>query len=256
MALKRTPKHLLRFLKNEQAVALIEFAIVFPVMVLLLFGGIEITRYILITQKIEKATYAMTNMVSQMIPATEAGGTGQISNAALQGVFNQFYGLMQPYSMGSPGNVTNGIVSFDSVIHISSGNRNLIRWERTGGGSCASCGTRPPSIVTHPAISGMIDHAFSPSPGTVYNCPNAPFTPHYSTQLEGMLNHENFIVGQVYFKYEPLLNHIGVATGMTFSLPSRVITRAFFIHPRNGDLLDADPAFVAPTEAQGRCNNA
>ena len=243
-----------KLIKSEQAVALIEFAIVFPVMALLLFGGVELTRYILIIQKVEKTAYAMTNMVAQMSPATHTGGAGQISNTEMNGVFNQFYGLMQPYSDGSIGNVTNGIVSFDSVIHITAGNKNMIRWERTGGGTCATCDARP-SIVIPGSYPGTINHMFSTVPGTFYNCNIASFNAHYSAQLAGMLDHENFIVGQIYFQYVPLLAHIGVSEGMTMLLPSRLITRAFFLHPRNGDLLDADPAFVAPTPTQGRCNN-
>lgn len=240
-----------RLYRSEQAVALIEFAITLPVLVLLLFGSIEVARYMMIVQRVEKTAYSMTNMVAQFMKATPDGGTGQISNTAMQGVFNQFHRLMQPFGRGGPGAVTNGIVSFDSVIHIASSNKNFVRWERTGGGTCADCETRPPSIVVYPAVSGTMDHRFSTTPGTFYNCPDARFNAHYSSLISGMLDNENFIVGQVHFYYEPLLNRIG-----TFRLPARMISRAIFIHPRNGDLLDADPAFVAPTERQGRCNNA
>lgn len=240
-----------KLFQNEQAVALIEFALVLPVLLILLFGAIEVSRYMLIVQKVEKTAYSMTNMVAQSLPATTTGGAGQISNTSLNGIFNQFYSMMQPYSRGTVGAVTNGRVSFDSVIHLAAGNKNLIRWERTGGGTCAECDPLPFSIVTEPAVSGTIDHGFSTTPGTFYNCPEARFNSYYSTKIAGMPNNENFIVGQVYFQYEPLLNQSGF-----FTLPPRMIKRAVFLHPRYADLLDADPAFVAPTAAQGRCNNA
>jgi Flp pilus assembly protein TadG len=55
------------FNKSEEGLALIEFAFAIPVLIILFIGVVELTRYVLIVQKIEKS-------VSQ-IPTCRACGS-------------------------------------------------------------------------------------------------------------------------------------------------------------------------------------
>lgn len=55
-----------RLCRDMQGVALLEFALILPVLFLLVFGGIEITRLVLFHQKIDNATSSVANMVTQL----------------------------------------------------------------------------------------------------------------------------------------------------------------------------------------------
>jgi Flp pilus assembly protein TadG len=84
-----------RFIRHQQGVALIEFVIVFPFMFLLLFGGIELSRYIIITQNVERAAYAITDITGQFPSPTTTGATGELSVTQLDtNVFPQFHRMM------------------------------------------------------------------------------------------------------------------------------------------------------------------
>ena len=54
-----------RLLLEKRATALIEFAIILPVLFVLLFGILEITRAILIHQKVDKVVHAMADFTTQ-----------------------------------------------------------------------------------------------------------------------------------------------------------------------------------------------
>lgn len=59
-------KHLRTFRRCEQGLALLEFALVLPILLLLVFGGIEITRLILFHQKLDNATSGVANVLTQL----------------------------------------------------------------------------------------------------------------------------------------------------------------------------------------------
>lgn len=50
----------------SRGVALLEFALLLPVLLLLVFGGIEITRLVLFHQKIDNATSGVANVITQL----------------------------------------------------------------------------------------------------------------------------------------------------------------------------------------------
>ena len=228
-----------RGIKNERGVALIEFVIVFPVLFLLLFGGIELTRYILIVQRLEKSAYVLTDIVGQLNPATATGGTGQISDATLATIFARYDVLMGNYA-----NAADEAIIFTSVVHrdTPAPSANLIRWQRSGGGTMTTGVT---SVVNGSGVPSSISHYAN---GT---CPVASFNTTINNFLNGggggapITPNENMIVGEFFYDYRPIAAALlGVST---FALPAHVIHRTVFLHPRNGDLLDPDPAFFSTT---------
>lgn len=222
-----------QFLRDNRGVALIEFLAVAPVMFIILFGGIEVARYILILQKLEKATYTLTSIVSQLPPATAQAQGGEISEARLRTVFAQFDLLMAPYSNGRPEQYQ---VVFSSVIfHPSSG--MFIRWQQFDG-----------TLPNNSIVTGA-----QPS-NNVQQCSRPQFPPRIAALMVNMIAEENIIIGEVAFEYQPILGRALGATQamnvMGFSLAPRTVTRQIFLHSRNGQLVDLPPRYGF---GQGAC---
>ena len=223
-----------KLIRNETGVALIEFAIVFPFMFLLLFGTIELGRYVVILQRVEHAAYVLTDITGQYAPATATGAAGEINVTRLSTeVFPQFHRIMGVY-----GDTSREAVVISSVI-----NRNgtrLLRWQRSINGGVPGF----TSIVTGTAPQNTT------RTGGV--CQPAPFDATVNAQLGTMLNGENMIVGEVSYRYRPIVASLLPVTTATqnlpgsgggpFSVPEQTITRRLYLHPRNGDLLDIPPA--------------
>lgn len=111
--------NLFNFRKNQSGVMAVEFALLMPILLLLFLGGFEITRYVLINQKISKTAASMSDLISRLPSATEE----EIENS-----FNAVQHLMAPYYKSGEVKV---IIS--NVMRIS-GN-NVMNWQRCGGGN-------------------------------------------------------------------------------------------------------------------------
>lgn len=106
--------------------AMVEFALMLPVLFTLFYGGIEITRYILITQKVEKMAHAAADVTAQMRLATNTG-MGQLMTATAH--------ILQPFEVGA-----------NSRIVVSSLYRGVgqpvarVNWKYYGGGTLGETG--------------------------------------------------------------------------------------------------------------------
>lgn len=239
-------KFLRKIIKSDRGVALIEFAFVTPFMMLLLFGGIEVARYALIIQKVQKASYAMTDIVAQYASPTvpkvppAAGADKEISVSKLDTeVFPLFDRLMQPFN-GTAAAKEQTMVVFTSVVHRANGT-NQIRWARING----TLFTDVTSVVT-----GAPPRNISRAPGTP--CLATNFPANVTTLLnaggaDGAFANENFIVGEVFYRYRPIISFLLGLTESTsslagtFGMEPRTIARRIYIHPRNDTLLDLPP---------------
>lgn len=56
---------LLNLGKNERGVAMIEFAFILPILILLFYGVVELTRNILMHQKLDNATHTVIDIINQ-----------------------------------------------------------------------------------------------------------------------------------------------------------------------------------------------
>jgi Flp pilus assembly protein TadG len=108
-----------RFFLNNKALAAVEFALIVPVLLLLFLGGFELTRYVLIYQKISKTTGSMSDLISRSPELYEI----DISNS-----FSAVEHLLAPYYVEAEVKV---IIS--SIMDDGTGNR--INWQRCGGGT-------------------------------------------------------------------------------------------------------------------------
>ena len=81
-----------RFRRDDGGMALVEFAMVLPVMVLLYLGGVAVTQGVMTNRKVVLLNHAMGDMVSQVTDLTAADATKTFGAAAA---------ILAPYSSSS-----------------------------------------------------------------------------------------------------------------------------------------------------------
>jgi len=118
--MKRFLKKMHSLRSNQEGVAYLEFAIALPFLLTLFLGSVEVTRYIIITQKVEKSSVTISDVVAQ----SETIGVTQL-NQLITAVGE----VMQPYTFN-----TNGYVIITSVTKTGT-NNPIVNWQYFGGGS-------------------------------------------------------------------------------------------------------------------------
>jgi Flp pilus assembly protein TadG len=117
------PNLVKRFAKCRRGTAMIEFAFITPVLLLLIFGTFEFASYILLNQKLRHAAMAMADLTSREETLTEA---------QLNGLFASVQNIVNPFPFGPRGTV---IVS---AVSANVDNAPLVFWQRTGAGTLAA----------------------------------------------------------------------------------------------------------------------
>ena len=106
--------------KNREGTILVETAMAMPILVLILTGGFEVTRFVLLHQKLDRAASSMGDLISQAPSLTES----QIT---------QIFGAMQ-YVLSPFDNSANQLVVVTSIGR-NGNNPPHINWQRTGAGT-------------------------------------------------------------------------------------------------------------------------
>jgi len=109
-----------RFLRNRRGALLPEFALAMPILILLSLGGLEVARYVLLHQKLDR------------VAATLGDLTAQAETLTVQEMDNLFEAVsyvLRPFEMGANGTV---IVT---AISASGGGGPQVDWQRAGGGN-------------------------------------------------------------------------------------------------------------------------
>ena len=115
------------FSSDASGTTIIEFAFIIPVVLLMLLGGFDIARYILINQKLDRAAATMSDLVSRPSNISEAE-INQLMAAAIE--------VVRPFSLSTKGGV---IVS---SVHKQTGQPASVTWQIKGGGPI-----RPNSLI-------------------------------------------------------------------------------------------------------------
>jgi len=110
--------------KSEKGTILIEFAFVFPVVLLLLLGGFETFRLLMANRKSNMTVTSVGSLVSQNKTLTSGG---------IRDIFDAVDNIMKPLSLGSDGQI---FVSY--VTGSASGNTIDIQCKGTSNSSLAS----------------------------------------------------------------------------------------------------------------------
>lgn len=77
-----TYRTILRFFSCKKGLAAVELSLILPVFLLLLIGGIEVTRYILFLQKVQQETSVLADFVSQQDTACNTKITNALTTTA------------------------------------------------------------------------------------------------------------------------------------------------------------------------------
>ncbi|MFZ4541200.1 MAG: TadE/TadG family type IV pilus assembly protein [Rickettsiales bacterium] len=226
-----------RITGNEHGAALIEFAMVFPFFFILIFGGIEISRLILIQQKLEKSGYVLADIVTQYDPATSAAAAGEISEAELtNNVFPQLTRIMAPYQDPTRQNAI--ITSVDK-----NGSALTVRWQRSGGGTLTGCDAMSPRNC----VRSIVNNRTPVGTATTYDNTPASFPATETTAIASYTptGTGNFIVAETFYRYQPILQSLlqGVGTaggpgfaGFRYYIPPRIYVKRTYFIPRKGPL--------------------
>lgn len=157
-----------RFRQDTRGIAMVEFAICAPVLMLLLLGSLEGSRYLIINQKQEKIAFTVADVVAQSTDLTTAGIDQLL--AATQD-------MMDPFTFGA-----NGIILITSVTK-NVGQNPVVNWRYSGGGTLTG---------TTSAIGNIGATAVLPAGFTLNDRDNIiiaevfyRFTPIYSSRLFG-----------------------------------------------------------------------
>ncbi len=110
---------LFRRLRDERRGAIaVEFALFAPMLVMLVTGGIEINRFILLNQKVERASVTVADLTSQAESLTESDITD---------LFQVIGQVVKPFDLTGVGKI---IVS---SVSARNGNSPRINWQRSFG---------------------------------------------------------------------------------------------------------------------------
>lgn len=183
-----TARWLRRFSSDEKGMSALELAFAVPVALGLTLNGVEITRYVLLHQKAERATMTVADLVSQ----------GEVLTVDdLTSIFRAGAFITEPFDFDA-----NGSMVVTSVV--GSGGANTIEWQRAFGqnpqsssfGNQGNPASLPPGFVVQDGESVVMAEIFfdySPMFGsnpmlgglvgsnTVYNY--AVFRPRYTVKV-------------------------------------------------------------------------
>ena len=140
--------------RNEEGIAFLEFALALPILMALLLGGIEISRYVQASQKIDKVTHTIVDLVAQA-PTVSRGELDQIMLAVEH--------IMTPLRFGDDGVIIISCVGYNDRGQLR------VKWQYRGGGTFArnsnigavnSAPTLPTGFVIEERENVIIAEAF------------------------------------------------------------------------------------------------
>lgn len=230
MNLKRSIKSLFA---NKQGLALIEFALFAPLLLVMFFSAVEFARYVIILQKVERSAFTMSNITVQYNPITFDHKAGEIDSDVLNSeVFPQFKRAMEPYITDSD---RVAIISSLSRVNDKNDNSSLkINWQITGGGNLNS----PEAVSLLNGVNAAAINTTISKDGSTAD--TVPSFPGFKGELmDGMLSsmpvNDNMIIVETFYTYKPIVGDILNNLGAT-SLAQKVLKSVVYSHPRSANI--------------------
>lgn len=114
-------KLLQRFARAEAGMAIVEFGLILPMLMVMFYGCIEVTRYILIVQKTEKLAHTVADVTAQSKTVTVASENQ---------LFEATKDIMEPFGTGA-----NSRILVSSLYRGVGASSAVINWRLSGGGT-------------------------------------------------------------------------------------------------------------------------
>ncbi len=137
---KILPASLRRFLGNRNGMAASEFALLLPLMLLLLVGTVELGNALIADRKITAAVQTAADLVAQ---------AEQVSTGDLNDIFKAVELILSPYAY------TNAGISIYSVVSDTGGNLS-VDWSESRGTGAPSATTVLPTNLLPPGSSVVV----------------------------------------------------------------------------------------------------
>jgi Flp pilus assembly protein TadG len=166
-----------RTLSSQKGVQAIEFALILPVLIILLFGVFEFGRYIIALQKANKLAHTVSNLAAQQTHINCGNLQEIFSDRVTANILNPF-----DFKMG------NGDGIMISAVNNTGGNQRIVFQARVG--------TQGPDVPVIGAQGGAAN--FAALPGG------------YTLQQD-----EGVIVVEVTYRYDPILLPAGFIESIT-----------------------------------------
>lgn len=199
MTLSRLLKSLYQ---RAQGTAAIEFALLLPVLMIFFIGVTEVTRLILVYNKVDKVVYAMADFATQ-----------STRDCVQFGELNAFRSAADSIMMPFDSNGTNMSIVFTSITNVINPR-----------GDCT--GVDEPCVLWQFPIVGNEDSRIAPGGVGSSNL----FIPNGAEVTEG----KSVIVAEVYYRYTPLF--AGAERFVEAVAPTQIYRASIFAPRRNGSL--------------------
>ena len=118
---------LVRFIRGREGVAIVDFAMVAPILVMILLGGVEVGRLALLNQKLSRVSTSVSDLVARSETVTEDD---------IDQVFIAAQMSMRPFAIGDQ-----GLIFISSVSTQADPDDPRINWQRNGGGTASATST-------------------------------------------------------------------------------------------------------------------
>jgi Flp pilus assembly protein TadG len=106
---------------NTRGGVMIEFAFAMPLLITLLLGGVELGRYVLLHQKLDRTAMTVSDLVARVTSVTPTDLDTVLTAADL---------VMAPFEFSDK-----GLVIISAVKKLSAGGSPKVIWQRSGAGS-------------------------------------------------------------------------------------------------------------------------
>lgn len=155
--------------RNDRGVAAIEFALLLPMLILLMVGSLEVTFKIWATQKAEKLSVTLADVIAQ---------SQEVTTSDLNSLVSAVDKIMEPFPFGADGAVIISSVYLPSPEEDEELGEPIVNWQRkfpTSGG-----------LTVESKVGDQGEQAILPDDFDMYE-------------------KENCIVAEVFYKYTPIM---------------------------------------------------
>lgn len=114
-------RYMQRFARAEAGMAIVEFGLLLPMLMIMFYGCIEVTRYILIVQKTEKLAHTVADVTAQ---------SKTVTIASENQLFEATKDIMEPFGTGA-----NSRILVSSLYRAVGTTNATINWRLSGGGT-------------------------------------------------------------------------------------------------------------------------